>query len=182
MSAKRLEFYLDMSEVQRNLALLNNKVLPAKIRAGLSAAGNRLMIDTVIGLSSTPIKRGGYGGIWGANKYGATYIKTSLDTRKAGELRASGALFVDGVKMRDTRHYGEFATGKYQPVVYGGTPIPKLTHEACVVFNAPYAAIQHEHFPTKTAKSEGAGMHFMSEKIYGNANTYITLIVEAIRL
>jgi len=25
-------------------------------------------------------------------------------------------------------------------------------------------------------------MHFMSEKIYGNANTYITLIVEAIRL
>ena len=39
MSAKRLEFYLDMSEVQRNLALLNNKVLPAKIRAGLSEIG-----------------------------------------------------------------------------------------------------------------------------------------------
>ena len=178
MSAKRLEFYLDMSEVQRNLALLNNKVLPAKIRAGLTAAGNRLMIDTVIGLPSTPIKRPGYFSITASGKYGNTL--TASETRKAGELRASGALFVDGVKMRDTRHYGEFATGKYQPVVYGGTPIPKLTHEACVVFNASYAAIQHEHFPTKTEPT--AGMHFMSEKIYGNANTYITLIVEAIRL
>jgi len=177
MSAKQLEFYLDMSEVQRNLALLNNKVLPAKIRAGLSAAGNRLMIDTVIGLPSTPIKRPGYlSGTFG--RYGWSF--KASETRKAGELRASGALFVDGVKMRDTRHYGEFATGKYQPVVYGGTPIPKLTHEACVVFNAPYAAKQHEHFPIKTEPT--AGMHFMSEKIYGNANTYITLIVEAIRL
>jgi len=162
------------------MELLNQKILPARIRAGLTAAGNRLMIDTVVGLPTTPIKRGGYGGVWGMNKYGATYIKTSLDIRKAGELRASGALFVDGVKMRDTQHYGEFATGKYQPQAYGGTPIPPMSHEACVVFNAPYAAKQHERLPIKTEPT--AGMHFMSEKIYGNANTYITLIVEAIRL
>lgn len=177
MSAKALEFYLDMSEVKRNLDRLNNQVMPAKIRAGLTAAGNRLMIDTVIGLPTTPIKRPGYlSGTFG--RYGWSFEASK--TRKAGELRASGALFVDGVKMRDTRHYGEFATGKYQPETYGGTPIPKFSHEACVVFNAPYAATQHESFPSKTEPT--AGRYFMSTKLYQNATTYVTLIVEAIRL
>ena len=156
---------LDTREVQRNLDRLNQTVMPAKIRKGLMAAGNRLMVDTVIGLPTMPIKRPGY---------------PPLSGRQVGELRASGALFVDGAKVRSSVQYGEMATGKYQPDSYGGTPIPPMSHEACVVFNAPYAAIQHEHFPTKTEPS--AGMHYMSTKLYGNAPDYIALIVEAIRL
>ena len=159
------EMYLDMSEVQRRMDMLNHAVMPARIRAGLSAAGNRLMIDTAIGLPTMPIKRPGY---------------SSLSMRQAGELRASGALFVDGKKMRTTSHYGEMATGKYQPNAYGGTPILPMSHEACVVFNAPYAARQHESFPSKTEPT--AGMYFMSTKLYGNAVEYIAIIVKAIRL
>lgn len=166
MSAKALEFYLDTSELRSRMRMLNEQILPARIRAGLTAAGNRLMIDTVVGLPSTPIKRPGY---------------SVLSMRKAGELRASGALFVDGVKKRGSGGIETgLATGKYQPEVYGGTPIPRNSHEACVVFNAPYAAKQHEHFPTKTEPS--AGMHFMSIKIYANGVEYIALIAEAIRL
>ena len=156
---------LDTREVQRNLDRLNHVVMPAKIRKGLMAAGNRLMIDSVIGLPTMPIKRPGY---------------PPLTQRQAGELRASGAVFMDGTKVGSSAQYGEMATGKYQPDSYGGTPIPPMSHEACVVFNAPYAAKQHEKFPEKT--QQGAGMHYMSEKLYGNAPEYIAIIAEAIRL
>lgn len=166
MSAKVLEFYLDMSEVKRNLNRLNNQVMPAKIRAGLAAAGVQLMKDTIQGMPTTPIRR-------------PNYPPNAM--RQAGELRASGAVFVDGSKVRGAGGLGtDLATGRYQPQVYGGTPIPKFSHEACVVFNAPYAATQHESFPSKTEPT--AGRYFMSTKLYQNATTYVTLIVEAIRL
>jgi len=100
--------------------------------------------------------------------------------RQAGELRASGAVFVDGVKKADSMQYRETATGKYQPQTYGGTPISKLSHEACVVFNAPYAATQHESFPTKT--ESGAGMKYMGDKLHNNAPEYIAIVVRTIKL
>lgn len=170
--SRNVEIYLDMSEVQARMTELNTRVLPTRIKAGLTAAGNRLMVDTVIQPPTTPIHRPQYGA-W----KGKSWVASS---RKAGELRASGALFVDGRKMRTTTHYGEFATGKHQPVIYGGTPIPPFSHEACVVFNAPYAAAQHERFPTKTEPQ--AGIHYLSDKLFGNAETYIAIVIEAIRL
>ena len=143
MSRKSEMMHLDMSEVKARIALLNQTIMPAKVRRGLTMAGNRLMIDVVIEPPTAPIRRPGYGGTWSSKGWTAS-------ERRAGELRASGALFVDGVKKRTSGHYGEFATGKYQPIKYGGTPILPMSHEACVVFNAPYAAEQHEQWPKKT--------------------------------
>ncbi len=165
--------HLDMREVERNMARLNMVIMPAKIKKGLTMAGNRFMIDTIIEAPTVPIKRPGYGGTWSSKGW-------TISDRKAGELRASGALFVDGVKKRTTIHYGEFATGKYQPTIYGGTPILPMNHEACVVFNAPYAAEQELQWPEKT--QAGAGMYFMSTKLYGNAMEYIAIIAREIEL
>jgi hypothetical protein len=157
--------YLDMSEVQRKMAALNHVILPARIRKGLELAGKKLMRDTVVGLPTTPIHRPNY---------------PPMTLRQAGELRASGAVFVDGVKKGDAARYGEGATGKYQPQVYGGDPISRVNHEACVVFNAPYAMIQHETFPVKT--EPGAGMKYLGDKLYANAPEYIAIVVRTIRL
>ena len=55
-----------------------------------------------------------------------------------------------------------------------------MSHEACVVFNAPYAAEQHEQWPEKTEPT--AGMKFMSTKLYGNAVEYIAIVAQAVRL
>ncbi len=168
MLLKSKVMHLDMSKVRARMQLLNRRILPGKIRRGLTIAGTRFMTDTVTGLPSTPIRR---------SKDGNPPYRGS---RKAGELRASGALFVDGVKKGDTIEFGEEATGKYQPGEYGGTPLVPTSHEACVVFNAPYAARQHEVFPNKT--QEGAGIHFMSKKLYGNGVEYIAVVARSIRL
>ena len=165
--------YLDTRDLTRRLMLLNTKILPLKIKKGLAAAGNRLMMDTIVKEPTVPIKRPNYGVEWS----GA--IGTMSD-RKPGELRASGALFVDGQKKRTSVHYGELATGKYQPTIYGGTPITPVTHEACIVFNAPYAAEQHNEWPDKT--QPGAGRFYMSEKLYGSSAVYIALIARNIKL
>lgn len=158
-------FILDMSEVQARMNELNHVILPARIRRGLELAGKRLMDDTMATRPTTPIHRPDY---------------PSTESKRAGELRASGAVFVDGVKKADSLKYGETATGKYQPQVYGGTPIDKTSHEACVVFNAPYAAKQHEDFPIKTEPT--AGTNYMGKHLYANAPEYIAIVAKAIRL
>jgi len=173
---------LDTSEVQRNLARLDQSVLPLRIRKGLAAAGNRLLVDSMLQSPTVPIHRGGYGGRWERNSTTgySTFTRETGSGRVAGELRASGALFVDGVKMRTTLHYGEMASGQYQPQAYGGQRIPVGSHEACVVFNAPYAAEQHEHWEHKT--QPGAGTHYLAVKLYGNGLEYMAMIAEAVRL
>ena len=158
--------YLDMSSVTRNLNYLNTAVIPAKIRMGLGMAGTKFMLDTVMEAPTMPIRRAVQGEIV---PYGGE--------RLAGGLRGSGALFVDGVKMGDTVMYG---IPRYQPYSYGGTPIMPTTHEACVVFNAPYAVEQHESWPRKTEPT--AKMYFMSTKLYGNAAEYIAILAKAVRL
>jgi len=170
MLRKNEVMHLDMREVEARMRLLNRVILPAKARRGLTMAGNRLMIDAVIASPTVPIRR--------SDKYPFGYPPQT--SRLAGELRASGALFVDGVKKRTSTHYGEFATGKYQPEHYGGTVIVPMSHEACVVFNAPYAAEQHNQWPTKT--QPGAGMYFLSAKLYGNSVEYIAIVARAIQL
>jgi len=164
MLSKSKQMHLDMSEVMRNMTRLNVVVMPAKIKAGLTLAGTKFMMDCPIKPPTVPIKRPGY----------------TERERVAGELRASGALFVDGVKKGTTVHFGELATGKFQPLGYGGTPIIPMSHEACVVFNAPYATTQHELFEQKT--QPGAGKYFMSTKLYGNAVEYMDILARAIRL
>ena len=165
MSLKpRIEFVLDVSEVKARMQLLNRRILPRKIRRGLTLAGTKLMNDVVIDKPTTPIHRPDYASL----------------SRKAGELRASGALFVGKVKKGSTQKMGEAATGKYQPQKYGGTRIKRNVYQACVVFNAPYAAVQHEAFPDKT--QPGAGMNYLRSKLYGNAREYIAIIARAVRL
>ncbi len=156
--------HLDASRAMRRLGLFNKRILPGKIRRGLTAAGTKFMTDVVISDPTTPIRRPGYADL----------------QRKAGELRASGALFVDGVKKGSTVKYGEKATGRYQPDKYGGLPIAPGSHEACLVFNAPYAATQHELFPAKTEPT--AGKYYMSKKLYGNGVEYISIVAQAVRL
>jgi len=156
--------YLDMSEVQRRMDALNHVILPARIRKGLELAGKKLINDALTQIPTVPIHRPGY---------------PPMSMKQAGELRASGGLFVDGNSI-PVLTYGETATGKYWTGQYGGTPIPPMSHEACVVFNAPYAATQHESFPEKTQK--GAGMNYLGGKLTANAPEYIAIVVEAIKL
>lgn len=170
MLRKSEVMHLDMREVERNMRRLNRRIMPAKIRRGLTLAGTRFMMDVVTEDPTAPIRRSR---IPDKPPYPGT--------RKAGELRASGALFVDGVKSsKTTVKLGETATGIYQPDNYGGTPIIPGSHEACVVFNAPYAAEQELQWPDKT--QPGAGMHFMSTKLHGNAVEYMGLVARAVRL
>lgn len=163
---------LDMSKVTRGMNMLD-VAIKKRMRIGLTMAGNRLMVDALTKSKTVPIKRPDYGGEWSAAGWSAS-------ERKAGELRASGALFVDGVKMRSAEHYGEFATGKYQPNTYGGEPILPMSHEACVVFNAPYALEQHNQWPYKS--EPGAGRYYLSSKLYENGVVYMTIVAEAIKL
>jgi len=164
MSPKSLTMELDMSEVLRNMGVLTNHVMPSKIRAGLRLAGIELMKDAITVVNTVPIKRPGY----------------SSPDRVPGELRASGAVFVDGKKVKTAISYGEGATGKYQPETYGGTRIPKNSHEACIVFNAPYAAEQHEEWPTKTEPT--AGTNYLGGKLTENAMKYTKIVANGMRL
>ena len=164
MLAKQLTMTLDMTGFMRRMELLNAVILPARIKAGLTVAGKKFMLDTAMEPPSAPIRR--------PNDYKLP--------RVPGELRASGALFVDAHKVADTTHLGEGASGKYQPVAYGGTPVNPQYHEACIVFNAPYAATQHELFRRKT--EPGAGMLYMQEKLYAHSLEYMRLVAGVIKL
>jgi len=155
-----------MREVLRNMGILSNQIMPAKARRGLGKAGVALMVDAITVLDTVPIRRPGY---------------PPEDGRIAGELRASGAVFVDGAKLsRTSVSYGEGATGMYQPELYGGTRIPRNSHEACVVFNAPYAASQHESFPQKTEPT--AGTNYLGGKLGENAMRYIQMVARELKL
>ena len=156
---------LDMSEVIRNMGILTNQILPAKMRRGLEKAGVALMVDAITVIHTVPIRRPDY----------------EDPNRNAGELRASGAVFVDGKKSSKTSaSYGEGAQGIYQPDAYGGAPILKNSHEACIVFNAPYAAEQHEVWPMKTEKT--AGTDYLGGKLAENAIKYIRIVVDEVKL
>jgi len=166
MLLKNQPMYLDMSAALRNLSYLERVHMPVKIKMGLRLAGMKLMQDTVTGLPTMPIRR-------------AKQTETSPygGERIPGGLRGSGALFVDGVKKATSVTHG---IALYQPAAYGGTPILPMSHEACVVFNAPYALEQHEEWPSKTEPT--AGMHYMSIKLYGNAVEYIAIVARALKL
>jgi len=157
---------LDMSEVNHNLSRLNSTVMPTRIRAGLRLAGMKFMQDTVMGMPTMPIRRAKGAEV---TPYGGE--------RLPGGLRGSGALFVDGVKKATSITHG---IPQFQPTAYGGTPIRLMRHEACVVFNAPYAAEQHEQWPYKTEHT--AGMHYMSIKLYGNATEYVAIVARTVKL
>ena len=171
MSRKSMVIRFDMSEVLRNMGILTNQIMPAKIKKGLERAGVALMVDAVTDRYTVPIRRG---------KDGEPAYPPE-DDREAGELRASGAVFVDGKKAKAMpREYWENATGMYQPEVYGGASIKQNNHEACIVFNAPYAAEQHEEWPTKTEPT--AGTKYLGGKLSENAIKYIKIVASEMRL
>ena len=164
--------------VRQRTRMLNTVVMPARTRAGLGAAGVKWLFDAIYEPPTVPIHRnirfGEYGPAMSAG-YGGN------DTREPGELRASGAVFVNHAKVKSAMGMStEMASGKYQPATYGGTPILPLVPQACVVFNAPYAAEQHEAWEQKT--NPGSGMHYLSLKLYAHGVEYMAIIAQAVRL
>ncbi len=158
-------FVLDTSGVLNGFVVLDKAML-LRVNNGLRLAGLKFMNDTVIGLPTVPIRRP----TWREPvPYGGR--------RTPGGLRGSGTTFVGKVKAGTTDKYG---TPEFQTNIYGGTPIMPLNPQACIVFNAPYAARQHEAFALKTEPT--AGMYFMSTKLYGNGHQYMAIIARAIRL
>ena len=158
-------FALDGSSMLRGFDKLNWR-MRRRARIGLTIAGIKLMNDTVGGLPTTPIRRPKPG-----------QLTAYADGRLPGGLRGSGAVFVNGTKKASSAAFG---ISTFQPTIYGGTPIPIWSEEACIVFNSPYAAKQHEEFPIKTEPT--AGRYFMSMKLYSNANEYIGIVALAIKL
>jgi hypothetical protein len=143
---------LDTSEFNYKFAELMKVKAPALMRRGLKKAGTELMEDTIMDIPSTP-------------------LLTSA-------LRSSGAVFVDMKKVDDsTRHRMSGVVADFQAVV--AEPDNKGMC-ADIVFNAPYAAVQHEKFPTKSYP--GAGMKYMEIKLLGNADKYMTIIASEMRL
>jgi len=170
--------YLDDVAMRGRVRLLEHVVMPAKVRAGLGAAGTRWLSDCIMEPPTAPIHRTltrseyGMGIVAG---YGGT------DTREPGELRASGAVFVNRAKVKSALGMStEMATGKYQPGTYGGTPIIPFIQQACVVFNAPYAMEQHEFWDEKT--NPGSGKYYLSTKLYAHGIEYMGIVVQAARL
>ena len=93
-------------------------------------------------------------------------------------LRSSGAVFVDMKKVDDsTRHRMSGVVMDFQAVT---AELDNKGMNADIVFNAPYAAVQHESFPTKSYP--GAGMKYMEVKLLGNSDKYMTIIASEMKL
>ncbi len=84
-------------------------------------------------------------------------------------LRGSGSVYVSGRKTADSKR----GIPIYRPGP--GASGRKLSDMvASVVFNAPYAWIQHERYPNK--KEPSAGMKYLQKKLYRNAKGYFRII------
>lgn len=151
MRRGKLMVYMDTSEFEQLFGVKLTKDLGEKIVRGLGKAGKALMDDTVDDLPTTP-------------------ILTSA-------LRASGAVFVDGKKVADSSQRNVGGAKDFQAV----NAEPTATSQtADIVFNAPYAAKQHEEFPVKSEPT--AGMKFMEKKLVGNALKYFGIVADEVKL
>ena len=148
---KPLTMTLDTHDFDRKFGILMKKVMPAKMRKGLAKAGTALMEDTIMDLPSTP-------------------LLTSA-------LRGSGAVFVDMVKKDDSSRHKFQGAADFQPL---SAEEGNKGMVADIVFNAPYAAKQHEEFPTKSYP--GAGMKYMETKMVGGAFKYMEIIATEVKL
>ena len=151
----RLTIDLDSTEFMSKFHLFAFEMIPDRIKKGLAKAGEALMVDTIQEIPLTP-------------------ILTSA-------LISSGAVFVDMKKVADSSKWAwrsgkSLATARvtsedYQPDT---AEAQNKGMVADIVFNAPYAAVQHESFPTKSYP--GAGIKYMEKKLVGNADRYMSII------
>jgi hypothetical protein len=139
----------------QRLEQLRLRETPRRAKAGLREAGWLLLVDSV-----------------------TLEPKAPVDTTS---LIGSASVFVDGDRVRDSPYGVPGTESRYDQRVFqnyraydGEEHFVPNTHIAEVVFNAPYAAEQHEKWPNKF--ESGAGMHYISTKI----GTYITKYLDAI--
>lgn len=146
-----LTVFMDAEEFKWKFGVELDRVMGEKIKRGLAKAGVALMEDTVEALPTTP-------------------ILTSA-------LRGSGAVFVDGEKVGDSARHRTASAVDYQ----AATAEPTATATcADIVFNAPYAAKQHEKFPHKSEPT--AGMKYMESKMVGGGLKYFGIVAEEVKL
>lgn len=151
MRRGKLTAYMDTSEFEHLFGVKLTKDLGDSIVRGLGKAGKALMDDTVADLPTTP-------------------ILTSA-------LRASGAVFVDGKKVADSSQNNVGGAKDFQAATAEATA---TSTTADIVFNAPYAAIQHEEFPVKSEPT--AGMKYMETKLVENALKYFGIVADEVKL
>lgn len=146
-----LSVYMDAEEFKWRFGVELTRDLGEKIKRGLAKAGVALMEDTVEELPTTP-------------------ILTSA-------LRGSGAVFVAGEKVGDSSRHRVGQAVDYQ----ANTAEPTATDTcADIVFNAPYAAKQHEEFPRKSEPT--AGMKYMERKMVGGGMRYFGIVADEVKL
>ena len=89
-------------------------------------------------------------------------------------LRGSGSVYVSGALSSISDH----GIPTYQAGPDGAER--RVTDRVAeVLFNAPYAWVQHEMYPVK--RVTGCGMKYLEMKIYGNAYKYISILTDGIR-
>lgn len=126
-----------------------------RAKKGLTRAGELLMQDSILVEPKAPVD--------------TTSLIGSASVFVEGEKVADSVYGVPGTESRyDQRQYVN-----YQATEGEDTFLPN-TYQADVVFNAPYAAIQHEQYPKKW--EPGAGVHYISSKI----GMFITRYLDAI--
>ena len=146
-----LKMVMDTSQFEARFGVLMSAVMPAKIRKGLAKAGTEWMEDTVMDIPSTP-------------------LLTSA-------LRSSGAVFVNRVKKDSSARHRFTGAIDFQPAM---AEQGNKGFVADVVFNAPYAAEQHESWPSKSYP--GAGMKYMEIKMINNSFKYMGIVAKEMKL
>jgi len=157
MSKKPVTFTATM--MRQRLGMFKRVVLGRAVK-GLAAAGEMLMIDAI-----------------------TVEPKCPVDTTS---LIGSASVFVEGEKKADSPFGVPGTASRYDPskvyvdykAVEGEDTFAPDILEAVVVFNAPYAAKQHEEWPDKF--EPGCGIHFMSTKIGMFHQKYRETIYKAI--
>jgi hypothetical protein len=139
---------------------LTRREIPRRAKMGLARAGAQLLFDAV-----------------------TLEPKAPVDTTS---LIGSASVFVEGEKTLDSPYGVPGTESRYE-----GNP-PYTDYKATegevyfepgkmfadVVFNAPYAAEQHELWPNKV--EEGAGCHYISVKIGTYIGKYLDMIYDRI--
>ena len=148
-----------MRMMTSRLEQLRLKETPRRARVGLTLAGEMLMQDSILVEPKAPVD--------------TTSLIGSASVFVEGEKVADSAYGVPGTTSRyDQREYVD-----YRAVEGEDTFLPD-TYQADVVFNAPYAAVQHEQYPKKA--EPGTGMHYISTKIGTFISRYLDAIYGAI--
>ena len=147
---------VDMSDFEKGLAKLAQKVEPQATARGLFAAGNQLLRDAI-----------------GEKNYAPFHVKDPTDPRDklGGALRASATTQTPDGKMRAMTSATPADAGKSNEITAG--------------FNIVYAARWHELTPAEDAKINwtlsGAGRKYLESKMATYKQDYMEIVGEFLK-